>query len=93
MKRVRTKTVLYVHDLKTGEEWPVYDQLNKDQQTAWAIFGVYPGFSWMPQGDELVIWAKGKLQKINTSNLSQSTIPFSVAANLPLAKRVHFEQQ
>ncbi|GEO19686.1 bifunctional TolB-family protein/amidohydrolase [Cyclobacterium qasimii] len=93
VKRVRTKTVLYVHDLKTGEEWPVYDQLNKDQQTAWAIFGVYPGFSWMPQGDELVIWAKGKLQKINTSNLSQSTIPFSVAANLPLAKRVHFEQQ
>jgi len=93
VKRVRTKTVLYIHDLETGEEWPVYDQLNKDQQTAWAIFGVYPGFSWMPKGDELVIWAKGKLQKINTSNLSRSIIPFSVDANIPLAKRVHFEHQ
>jgi len=93
VKRVRTKTVLYIHNLETGEEWPVYDQLNKDQQTAWAIFGVYPGFSWMPKGDELIIWAKGKLQKINTSNLSQSIIPFSVDANMPLAKRVHFEHQ
>lgn len=93
VKRVRTKTVLYIHNLETGEEWPVYDQLNKDQQTAWAIFGVYPGFSWMPKGDELVIWAKGKLQKINTSNLSRSIIPFSVDANIPLAKRVHFEHQ
>ena len=93
VKRVRTKTVLYVHDLETGEEWPVYDQLNKDQQTAWAIFGVYPGFSWMPKGDELVIWAKGKFQKINTSNLDQVTIPFSVDVSMPLAKRVHFEHQ
>jgi len=39
-KRVRTKSVLYIHDLTTGEEWPIYDALNKDQQEAWAIFGV-----------------------------------------------------
>ncbi|WP_339716880.1 amidohydrolase family protein [Cyclobacterium amurskyense] len=93
IKRVRTKTVLYIQDLETGEEWPVYDQLNKDQQTAWAIFGVYPGFSWMPSGDELVIWAKGKLKKINIANLNQNDIPFSVDVNMPLAKRVHFEHQ
>ena len=33
VRRVRTKSVLYIHDLETGEEWPVYDNLNKDQQT------------------------------------------------------------
>ena len=93
VKRVRTKTVLYIHDLETGEEWPVYDQLNKDQQTAWAIFGVYPGFSWMPEGEELVIWAKGKIQKINTTNLNKSVIPFSVDVNMPLAKWVHFNHR
>ncbi|MBT8186625.1 MAG: PD40 domain-containing protein, partial [Croceitalea sp.] len=42
IKRVRTKTVLFLHDLETGEEWPLYDELSKDQQEAWAIFGVYP---------------------------------------------------
>ncbi|GAB3005429.1 amidohydrolase family protein [Cyclobacterium sediminis] len=93
IKRVRTKTVLYIHDLKTGEEWPVYDQLNKDQQTAWAIFGVYPGFAWMPEGEELVIWAKGKLHRINTSTRYQSIVPFSVDVNMPLAKWVHFDHR
>ena len=44
IKRVRTNSGLYIHDLETGEEWPVNDELSKDQQEAWAIFGVYPGF-------------------------------------------------
>jgi len=34
VKRVRTKTVLFIHDLETGEEYPLYDKLNKDQQEA-----------------------------------------------------------
>lgn len=85
--------MLYIHDLKTGEEWPVYDQLNKDQQTAWAIFGVYPGFAWLPEGEELVIWAKGKLHRINTSTRYQSIVPFSVDVNMPLAKWVHFDHR
>ena len=65
VKRVRTKSVLYVHDLKTGEEWPIYDDLNKDQQEAWAIFGVYTNFNWMPNDEDIVIWAGGKFKKIN----------------------------
>ncbi|MFC4871881.1 amidohydrolase family protein [Negadavirga shengliensis] len=90
IKRVRTKTVLYLHDLETGEEWPVYDRLNKDQQTAWAIFGVYPGFNWMPDNQHIVIWAGGKIQKIHTQTLEVDNIPFEVEAEIPVAERVHF---
>ena len=35
IRRVREKTMLYVHDLATGEERPVFDGLSKDQQEAW----------------------------------------------------------
>ncbi|MEX2564842.1 MAG: amidohydrolase, partial [Cyclobacteriaceae bacterium] len=91
IKRIRTKTVLYIHDLETGEEWPVYDQLNKDQQTAWAIFGVYPGFDWMPDNESLVIWAGGKIKKINTQNLAVHDIPFTVDVDMAVAERVHFK--
>ncbi|EON77882.1 tolB protein precursor [Lunatimonas lonarensis] len=91
IKRVRTKTVLYLHDLASGEEWPVYEQLNLDQQTAWAIFGVYPGFSWLPDSRDIVIWAKGKLQRINTQTLEHRTIPFTVDVNLQVADRVYVE--
>jgi len=34
VKGVRTKSVLYIHDLETGKEWPIYDGLKKDQHDA-----------------------------------------------------------
>lgn len=91
VKRVRTKTVLYIHDLQTGEEWPVYDALNKDQMTAWAIFGVYPNFSWMPNNEDIIIWAKGKFQKVNIKTTDATTIPFTADVSIDIAERVHFE--
>lgn len=91
VKRVRTKTVLYLHDLETGEEWPLIDSLNKDQQEAWAIFGVYPNYSWMPNDKEIIFWNKGKIQKIDINSLAISNIPFTVDANIKIAETVHFE--
>jgi len=90
IKRVRTKTVLFIHDLITGEEKPVYDQLNKDQQEAWAIFGIYPNFSWMPNNTDIVIWSGGKINKINTQSLQTSIIPFTADVSIDLAETVHF---
>jgi len=89
IKRVRTKTVLYLHDLETGEEWPIFDDLNKDQQEAWAIFGVYPNFSWMPDDKEIVFWNKGKIYKIDVSTLAVSNIPFTVDAKIQIAETLH----
>ncbi|WP_417861308.1 amidohydrolase family protein [Winogradskyella sediminis] len=90
IKRVRTKSVLFIHDLETGEEWPVYDQLNKDQQEAWAIFGVYSNFNWMPNNEDIVIWSGGKINKININSLQVSDIPFQANATIKIAKAVKF---
>ncbi|NND52472.1 MAG: amidohydrolase family protein [Flavobacteriaceae bacterium] len=91
IKRVRTKTVLYIHDLETGEEWPVFDQLNKDQQEAWAIFGVYPNFSWTPNDEDIIIWSKGKIEKVNVNSLQVSEIPFQVNNKIKIAKAIEFD--
>lgn len=64
VRRDGIKTVLYVLQMDSGEEFPVDDNLDKDQQEAWTTFGVYPGFSWADQ-ENVVIWEKGKLFKIN----------------------------
>lgn len=90
VKRIRTKSVLYIHDLETGEEWPLYDQLNKDQQEAWAIFGIYPNFSWMPNNNEIVFWSGGKINKIDINSLQVTNIPFSADVAIDLAETVHF---
>ncbi|MEH6535468.1 MAG: amidohydrolase family protein [Psychroserpens sp.] len=91
VKRVRTKSVLYIHDLDTGEEWPIYDQLNKDQQEAWAIFGVYTNFNWMPNDEDIVIWSGGKINRININTLQVSNIPFQADATIKIAKAIEFD--
>lgn len=80
VRRVRTKSVLFIHDLKTGEQWPVYDKLNHDQQEAWAIFGVYPYFSWTPNNKHIVFWAEGKINKVDVQTKQVSNIPFEASA-------------
>lgn len=93
VKRVRTKSVLYLRDLESGREWPVYDQLDKDQQEAWAIFGVYPNFNWMPDNKHIVIWAGGKFHKVNTESYTSSNIPFTINAEIKIAEALRFKRE
>lgn len=93
VKRVRTKSVLYLRNLATGEEWPVYDNLSKDQQEAWSIFGLYTGFNWMPGDQEIVIWSKGKIVRININELNKSVeIPFTAHVKQKIVEAVRFQQ-
>lgn len=91
VRRVREKTVLYLHDLKTGAEWPIYDDLTKDQQEAWAIFGPFTGFNWTPDDQHIVFWSKGKIRKINVSTLEASVIPFEATATHKIVDALKFK--
>lgn len=86
VKRVRTKSVLYIHELETGKEYPIYENLSKDQSEAWAVFGVYPHFTWMPNNKDIIIWAQGKINKINIDTKQIENIPFSIQEERKLAK-------
>lgn len=89
--RIRTKTVLMRHNLETGEEFVVFDNLSKDQAEAWAIFGTYPGFDWLSDNEHVVIWAQGKLHKINMFSKAVTEIPFTVNAEMEVAESLFFE--
>jgi Tol biopolymer transport system component/imidazolonepropionase-like amidohydrolase len=86
VKRVRTKSVLYIHELVTGKEYPIYENLSKDQSEAWAVFGVYPHFAWMPNNKDIVLWAQGKINRINIDTKQITNIPFQVDQEIKLAK-------
>lgn len=86
VKRIREQTVLYIHDLGTGEEKPIYFDLDKDQQEAWAVFGVYPYFSWMPNHKDIVFWSGGKIHTVNIDSKVVKNIPFQVDAAIKLAE-------
>jgi len=91
VKRVREKSVLYLHHLKTGKEWPIYDKLSKDQQEAWAIFGPYTGFNWTPDDKHIIIWAEGKIQKINVANYNVEEIPFNATSTHKITNALKFK--
>ncbi|MFM2377082.1 MAG: hypothetical protein RLZZ165_2179 [Bacteroidota bacterium] len=93
IRRVRTKSVLYVHDLKTGEEWPVFDRLDKDQQETWAIFGVYPNYQFLPDSREVVIWAEGHLWRVHLETREARQIHFKAHVKQTVAEALHFPQE
>ena len=81
VRRVRTKSVLTVYDRLTGHQRPLFDGLTQDQQEAWAIYGVYPNYAWMPDGHAIVIWAKGGIWKVTVADGEAESIPFEARVN------------
>ena len=92
VRRVRAKSVLYLHDFRTGQQWPIFDQLSKDQQETWAIFGVYPNYNWTPDSRHIIIWAGGKIWKIDVQNREARVIPFKARVTQYISRSLHFPQ-
>lgn len=78
VRRVGVKTGLHIFNLQSGEIRLIYDDLERDMQEAWAIHGVYSGFDFMPDGKSIVIWAKGKIRRIDLLDGSSKVIPFRI---------------
>ena len=64
IRRVDTKTTLFVKNLATGEERALWDGLDHDLQEAWSMFGTYTQYAWLPDSSAIVIWAQGKLWRV-----------------------------
>ncbi|WP_224240484.1 amidohydrolase family protein [Hyalangium gracile] len=92
VRRVREKTVLYIADIASGAEQPLFDGLDRDMQETWAIHGVYPTMAWTPDSRSLVFWAGGKLQRIDVATRRVTPIPFHVKDTRTLAEAVRFPQ-
>ena len=90
VRRAKGQTTLFVKDLKTGEERPVWGGLERDLQEAWAIHGVYPGFAWLPGAREVVVWAQGKLWRVDVAKGAARDIPFHVEDTREVRKAVRF---
>ncbi|NIP78522.1 MAG: amidohydrolase, partial [Gemmatimonadetes bacterium] len=77
IRRDRLDTELWLRDLETGEEWPVWDGLERDMQEIWAIHGVYTQYDWLPDGSAIVIWAQGGMWRVDVQTGEAAEIPFT----------------
>ncbi len=92
VKRIRKQSVLHVMDLASGHVRPVWDGLSHDQQEAWAIFGPYANFDWTPDSKSVVIWAQGKLWRVDMASGKQSNIPFTASIEQTVSGPLRFTQ-
>lgn len=90
VRRVRGKSVLYLADLESGAERPLFDGLDRDMQETWAIHGVYPAMAWTPDNKSIVFWAGGKIHRIDVASKQVTEIPFHVASTRKVAKALRF---
>lgn len=100
IRRVRFQSKLFVHDLKTGEEYELFDRLSRDQQETWAIFGVYPNYNWLPDNKGIVIYGKGKFWRVDleisdrgVKTASVNEIPFSCNVKQTIVEAVNAKQE
>jgi imidazolonepropionase-like amidohydrolase/Tol biopolymer transport system component len=78
VRRVRYKSTLFVKDVESGIERPVWDGLERDMQETWAIHGVYPGIAWTADNKSVVLWAGGKIRRVDVAGKQVAEIPFRV---------------
>lgn len=92
VRRVRNQSTLFLKDLATGAERPAWSGLSRDLQEIWAMWGVYPSFAWMPGSKEIVLWAEGKIWRVDPFKGSAAEIPFHVKDTRELREPMRFAQ-
>jgi len=90
VRRVRTQSFLFVKNLETGEETPVFDRLDKDLQEAWTVHGVYPQYAWTPDSSRVVIWGEGKIWNVDVAAKTGVEVPFTARVQQTLTAPLRF---
>ena len=93
VRRVRYVSTLYVRDLASGAERPVWAGLDRDMQEIWAIHGVYPSMAWTPDNKAMIVWAGGHIQRVDMASGTATVIPFHIATSRQITEAVRFAQR
>ena len=90
IRRMRNKTALFLKDIETGIEKPIYTEMERDMQEGFGSEGYYAYFDWTPDSENIVFWTGGKFHKLSIKNGTAANIPVRVKANLKYADAVRY---
>jgi len=78
VRRIRGESALFLKDLSSGAEYPIYEGLDRDLQEVWGTHGAYPGMDWMPDSGSVVFWSGGGIKRVDVQSKQVSEIEFRV---------------
>jgi WD40 repeat protein len=88
--RYETETGLKIMDLRTGEQrWLKYPVQRDDQESLFTR-DFLPGYSFTPDGKEVVISYGGKIHRVNVATGQDQLVPFTVKVSQPLGPWLNF---
>ncbi len=93
IRRIRSRSVLMLRDLRSGAERRLYEGLDRDLQETWAVHGVYPAMAWMPVGGALVFWAGGGLHRVDVDDGRVKAIPWHVKGSREVVQALRLPVQ
>ena len=91
--RVEQQTGLRIRDLETGEDrWLKYP-VQRDDQESRATRDVLPGYTFTPDGKDVIVFFGGKINRIQVSTGESSVIPFTAHVSLDLGPQLRFKSR
>ncbi len=91
--RFDTESGLRIRDLNTGaDRWLKYP-IQRDDQESRATRDVLPGYAFMPDGKELVVFYGGKINRVQVATGESSVIPFKADVSLDLGPQLKFDSR
>jgi Tol biopolymer transport system component/imidazolonepropionase-like amidohydrolase len=91
IRRIPTgNSALYVKNLETGLELPIYDKMDRDLQETNGSQGNSPAFAWTPDSSQLVFWAGGHIRTIPAGGGAAEVIPVHVRAEKKVSTALRF---
>ncbi|XOV78464.1 MAG: amidohydrolase family protein [Aestuariibacter sp.] len=91
LRRVKNKTALFLKDIKSGTETPLYLEMERDMQEGFGSEGYFAYFDWTPDSQHIVFWTNGKFHKINVESAELATIDVKVTATKQYADAIRYE--
>ena len=90
VRRVGLQTALFLHNTVSGEDKLLRAPLDRDMQETWAIHGVYPSMAFTPDNSSIVVWAGGKINRVDVSSGAVTNIPFHVKDSRKVVSALRF---
>ncbi len=88
--RFDTESGLRIRDLASGEDrWLKYP-VQRDDQESRATRDVLPGYSFTPDGKDLVVFYGGKINRVQIATGEAAVVPFKAQVSLDLGPELRF---
>lgn len=91
VRRVKSKTALFLKDVKSGDEKAIFMELERDMQEGFGSEGYFAYFDWTPDSEQIMFWTGGKFHKLSIKDKSLTTLDLNISTTVQYADALRFD--